>query len=68
MYPSPAADAEPDGSTVVYFAPTQPAEVAAGNWVQTDPEKGWFTILRFYSPLQAFFDKSWQPGELEPVT
>ena len=46
MYPSPAAEAESDGSTVVYFSPTQPDDVAPGNWIQTDPEKGWFVILR----------------------
>jgi hypothetical protein len=66
-YPSPAAEAESDGSTVVYFSPTRPDDVAAGNWVQTDPERGWFVILRLYSPLQPFFDKSWRPGEIEPV-
>jgi hypothetical protein len=65
MYPSPAADTEPDGSTVVYFSPTQPDGVAPGNWIQTDPAKGWFVILRLYSPLQPFFDKTWRPGEIE---
>jgi hypothetical protein len=65
MYPSPAADPEPDGSTVVYFSPTQPDGVAPGNWIQTDPAKGWFVILRLYSPLQPFFDKTWRPGEIE---
>ena len=30
--------------------------------VQTDPKKGWFTILRLYNPLPSFFDKSWQPS------
>ena len=67
MFPSPAADAEPDGSTVVYFCPTQPDGVAAGNWIQTDPTRGWFVILRLYSPLQPFFDKTWRPGEIELV-
>ena len=67
MYPSPAAEAEPDGSTVVYVSPTQPDGVAAGNWIQSDPAKGWFTLLRLYSPLQPFFDKTWRPGEFEPV-
>jgi len=67
MFPSPAAGADADGSTVVYFSPTQPEDVAPGNWIQTDPEKGWFTILRFYSPLQSFFDKTWRPGEIEQV-
>ncbi|WP_213004659.1 DUF1254 domain-containing protein [Paractinoplanes toevensis] len=67
MYPTPAAEAEPDGSTVVYFAPTAPDGVAAGNWIQTDPAKGWFVVLRLYSPLQPFFDKTWRPGEIELV-
>ena len=38
-YPSPAAEAGPDGTTVVYFAPTQPDDVADGNWIQTDPDR-----------------------------
>jgi hypothetical protein len=67
-YPSPAAEAEADGSTVVYFSPTQPDDVAPGNWIQTDPEKGWFTILRCYSPLASFFDKTWRAGEIELVS
>ena len=25
-----------------------------GNWVQTVPGKGWFTILRLHSPLEPF--------------
>ena len=66
-YPSPAAKANADGSTMVYFAPTQPAGVERGNWIQTDPKKGWWTILRLYSPLESFFNKSWRPGEIELV-
>ena len=64
-YPSPAAEAEPDGSTAVYFAPTRPDHVVPGNWIQTDRKKGWFTILRLYGPLQPFFEKTWRPGEIE---
>ena len=56
-YPSPAAEPDADGSTTVYFSPTQPAGVKRGNWIQTDPKKGWFTILRLYSPLEPFFTK-----------
>jgi hypothetical protein len=66
-YPSPAAEAAADGTTTVWFGPTQPEGVARGNWIQTVPGKGWFTILRLYSPLPAFFDKSWRIGEIEPV-
>ena len=66
-YPSPAAEAAEDGSTTIWFAPEQPEGVKRGNWIQTDPKKGWFTILRLYSPLEPFFDKSWKPSEIEKV-
>jgi len=66
-YPSPAAEADADGSTTVYFGPTQPAGVKRGNWIQTTPGKGWFTILRLYSPLEPFFAKTWRPSEIELV-
>jgi hypothetical protein len=66
-YPSPAPEAAADGSTTVYIGPTQPAGVARGNWIQSMPGKGWFIILRLYSPLPSFFDKSWRPSEIELV-
>ena len=66
-YPSPAAGASADGSTTVYFSPTQPAGVQRGNWIQTTPGKGWFTVLRLYSPLEPFFTKEWRPSEIAVV-
>ena len=66
-YPSPAAEADADGSTTIYFGPAQPAGVKRGNWIQTLPGKGWFTLLRLYSPLEPFFDKSWRLSEIELV-
>jgi hypothetical protein len=66
-YPTPAATADDDGSTTVVFAPERPADTPEGNWIQTTEGKGWFPILRLYSPLQAFFDKSWRPSEIEAV-
>jgi hypothetical protein len=66
-YPSPAAEAAEDGTTTVWFSPEQPEGVARGNWIQTVPGKGWFTILRLYSPLESFFTKEWRLGELELV-
>ena len=39
----------------------------ASNGVQTMPGKGWNTILRLYGPLQAWFDKTWRPSEIELV-
>ena len=29
--------------------------------------KGWFMILRLYGPLEPWFDKTWQPGEIEEM-
>ncbi len=66
-YPTPAATESSDGSTTVYFGPTLPEGVNPGNWIQTMPKKGWFTILRLYSPLEPFFTKEWQPSEIELV-
>ncbi|WP_426128286.1 DUF1254 domain-containing protein [Pararhizobium sp. PWRC1-1] len=66
-YPTPAAVADADGTTTVYFGPTKPADAKKGNWIQTDPKKGWFTLLRLYSPLEPFFTKEWRPGEVELV-
>jgi len=54
-----------DGSTTVYFGPSKPAGLNDGNWIQTMPGKRWFTVLRFYSPKEPFFDKIWRPGEIE---
>jgi hypothetical protein len=53
-----------DGSIDVYFGPKAPAGMEE-NWVQTIPGKGWFMILRLYGPLEAWFGKSWRPGEIE---
>ena len=56
----------PDGSTDLYMGPAAP-EGQEDNWLQTVPGKGFFAILRFYNPLQPFFDKTWRPSEIEPV-
>jgi hypothetical protein len=66
-YPTSAASANPDGSTTVYFGPTKPAGVNDGNWIQTDPAKGFNVMLRLYSPLEPFFTKKWRPSEVELV-
>jgi len=38
-----------DGSIDIYFGPEAP-EGKESNWIQTVPEKGWFCLLRLYSP------------------
>jgi hypothetical protein len=66
-YPSPAAVANSDGSTTIYFGPSKPADAKDGNWIQTMPGKGWFLLLRLYSPEESFFAKTWRPSEIELV-
>jgi len=51
----------------IYFGPSKPADTKAGNWIQTMPDKGWFMLLRLYSPLESFFTKEWRPSEVELV-
>ena len=55
-----------DGSIDLYFGPEAPAGKEA-NWIQTVPGKGWFSLLRLYSPTEAWFDHTWRPGEIELV-
>ncbi|MBB4167447.1 DUF1254 domain-containing protein [Rhizobium sp. BK538] len=66
-FPSPAAEADTDGTTTIFFGPTQPANVKRGNWIQTIPGKGFIPCLRLYSPLEPFFAKTWRPSEVEVV-
>ena len=58
--------ADGDGSYTVWFGPEAPAGHES-NWIQTVPGKGWFPLLRLYGPLEPWFDKTWQPSEIEPV-
>nr|WP_199043161.1 DUF1254 domain-containing protein [Dyella sp. ASV24] len=56
-----------DGSFDLYFSPKPPAGKER-NWVRTVPNKGYFIILRLYSPKQAFFDKTWKPDDVKKVS
>ncbi len=55
-----------DGSIDLYFGPKAPKGKEA-NWIQTVPNKGWFCLLRLYSPTEPWFDKTWRPGEIQLV-
>ncbi len=55
-----------DTSADVWFGP-EPVPGHEGNWIQTVPGKGWFAFLRLYGPLEPWFDKTWRPGEIEPL-
>jgi hypothetical protein len=61
QYTGPQSNA--DGSLDVYFGPKAPAG-REKNWIKTVPGKGWFTLLRFYGPKQAFFDQTWRPDDI----
>ncbi len=55
-----------DGSYDLYFGPNAPAGKER-NWVRTVPEKGYFIILRLYSPKEAFFKKTWKPDDVKRI-
>jgi hypothetical protein len=53
-----------DGSTDVYLGPKAP-EGKEANWLATPSGKGYFAILRLYSPTEAAINKKWKPGDIE---
>ena len=64
QYSGPVANA--DGSMDVFFGPQAPSGKEK-NWIKTVPGKGWFPYLRFYSPTQAFFDRTWKPDDIVEI-
>jgi len=52
-----------DGSVDLQFGPTPPAG-GDSNWVQTVPGQHWFSYMRFYGPVAAYFDRSWKLGDI----
>jgi hypothetical protein len=59
-------DAASSPSLNLYFGPSAPAG-PEGRWIKTVPGRGWFAYIRIYGPEQAAFDKSWKPGDFEPL-
>src|SRR5262245_56442791 len=55
-----------DGTIDIYFGPEMP-KGQEKNWIQTLPDRGWFPIFRFYSPLDPYFDKTWKLNDIEKV-
>jgi len=56
-----------DGSVDLYFGPELPDGAPESNYLRTVPGRGWFTLLRLYSPTEAFFDQTWRPGDFEKL-
>jgi hypothetical protein len=63
-YTSP--DVDSDGSVDLYLGPNAPRGNEK-NWIRTVPGVGWFPLLRFYGPLQPFFEKTWKPDDIVEV-
>lgn len=55
---------EPDGSTRIFVGPEPPAGYET-NWIESNPEKGFFVYLRLYGPLESYFDKSWKMPDVK---
>ena len=41
-----------DSAVDVYFGPTDAPDGKEKNWIQTDPEKGFFVVFRFCGPTE----------------
>jgi hypothetical protein len=52
-----------DGSIDIRFGPEPPA-AGERNWIRTIPGEGWSIFIRFYGPLEPFFDHSWKPDDI----
>ncbi len=55
-----------DGSIDIYFGQEAP-EGFEKNWVKTIPGEGWFTYIRLYGPLDAYFDQTWKPNDIVKI-
>jgi hypothetical protein len=55
-----------DGSIDLYFGPKAPAGLEA-NWIETLPGKGFYPMMRFYSPKAGLFDGTWKLPDIEPI-
>ena len=64
-YSRTGRDTNPDGSVDIYFGPTEAPQGKEKNWIQTDPDKGFFVVFRFYGPLEGYIDKTWVMNDFE---
>jgi len=55
-----------DGSVDAWFGPKS-IKGLENNWIKTIPGFKWFGILRLYSPLDPWFNKSWKPEDVEEL-
>lgn len=53
-----------DGTVDLFFGPEAP-EGRDSNWLQTNPGEGWFAIIRFYGPTEAYIERTWFLPDIE---
>ena len=53
-----------DGSVDLFFAPKAPAGQES-NWIETVPGKGFYPMMRFYSPKAGLFDGTWKLPDVD---
>jgi len=63
---NPTYQTNADGSVDIYFGPTPPKQ-GKSNWIQTTPDRLWFTYFRLFHPSKPFFDKSWVMPDIQLV-
>jgi hypothetical protein len=51
-----------DNTIDLYFGAKAPAGKEK-NWLTTVPGRGFFAIIRLYSPTEGAFDGSWKPSD-----
>lgn len=54
-----------DGTFTIHTGPHRPAD--AVNWIKTVPGRGWFSLIRWYGPEQAFFARQYKPGDFTKI-
>lgn len=53
-----------DGSVDSCTGPKPPTG-SENNWIPTEPGRAWFSYIRLYGPLEAYFDQSWPLPDFE---
>jgi hypothetical protein len=55
-----------DGSIDLYFGPAGSAPAGwEANWIETVPGKGFYPMMRFYSPKEGLYDGTWKLPDIE---
>ena len=55
-----------DGSIDLYFGPAEARPRAwRANWIETVPGKGFYPMMRFYTPKAGLFDGTWKLPDVE---